>query len=189
MKDELAKIVSIITIAPVMAFLMLTFLYIFDKDVFREPVYYVIAVLSLTVFPVLAYPFQIMFPKLRKTGRDGQRKLAFIFAVIGYLAGLAVSYLLNAPRDDMMIMVSYAISGSILALFNLCHIKASGHACGVGGPCVLCAYFLGGCGWLILLLIPLIFWARLHMKRHRFPELIIGASISMISACIVINVM
>ena len=187
MKDKAAKIISVITIAPVMAFLMLTFLYVFDKSAFQRPLYYVIAVMSLTVFPVLAYPFQLAFPKLRKTGRDGQRKLAFVFAVVGYLIGLAVSYMLKAPREEMMIMLSYAMSGSILALFNLFHIKASGHACGVGGPCILCSYFLGGWGWLILLLIPLIFWARLHMKRHRFSELVIGASISMISACIVIN--
>ena len=106
-------------------------------------------VFTLFLFNIIVYNIPLLYGTtgeimIEKSGslNLGVEGTMAIGAVVGYLAGLAVSYLLNAPRDDMMIMVSYAISGSILALFNLCHIKASGHACGVGGPCVLCAYFL-----------------------------------------------
>ena len=187
MKDKLAKVISIITIAPVMALIMLLFLYIARHDMFGSPLFLLIAVLSLSVIPTLGYPLQYVFPVLREGGRDEQRKLAFISAVAGYMFGVIMAILLKAPVSYKMILISYALSGTVLALFNICHIKASGHACGVGGPAVLCSYFLGGYGWLVLLLIPAIFWARLHMKRHRLPELVLGSAISIISACVVID--
>jgi hypothetical protein len=47
----------------------------------------VLAVLSLMIIPVLAYPLQNVIPGFKGKGRDGQRKLAFIFTLFGYLAG------------------------------------------------------------------------------------------------------
>ncbi|MDV3429060.1 MAG: hypothetical protein LIR50_18870, partial [Bacillota bacterium] len=57
-------------------------------------------------------------------------------------------------------------------------IKASGHACGVMGPVLICIYFLGKYSWFFLLIIPIVFWSRLKMGRHTLRELLLGTSVS-----------
>ncbi|MGI5888858.1 MAG: hypothetical protein ACOX6J_05745 [Oscillospiraceae bacterium] len=184
--DKLAKIISIVTLVPCIALLSLILLLIWGPHSFRNVPSAVLYVFCLSVMPILAYPLQKFFPKYRDKGRDGQRRLAFIFALCGYTLGLAASLILHSPVEYLAIFMSYFISGVVLSIFNLLHIKASGHACGVAGQCVFCGYFIGGWGWLMLIFIPLVFWARLRMKRHKLLELVLGASISAVTTAVLI---
>ena len=56
-----------------------------------------------------------------------------------------------------------------LIIFNLLlHYKASGHAAGVSGPVVSMIYIFGIWAAPLLLLLPLITWARLAANGHSF---------------------
>ena len=79
MKEKSAKIIRIISIPPVMVSVMFIFLILFRYDIFNSPVDIVIDIAMLGVLPVLAYPISKLIPQLAEKGRDGQRKLAFIF--------------------------------------------------------------------------------------------------------------
>ena len=100
-----AKCVRVLTLAPIMAFLLLTIFFISDKtgEIFRGWWDFAAAAAFLVVMPLLAYPCQPLFPRFRDAGRSGQRALAIIFAVVGYIAGAVFAAATGASRTLLMI--------------------------------------------------------------------------------------
>lgn len=181
MKNKIAKLISFATVAPVMAFAMLTILYFFGSTPFHNLSNYVLAAVYLTLLPILAYPLQKVLPKFKDKGRSGQRELAFIMVILGYTLGMISALVFKAPAQYLMIYLAYFLSGAGLALINkLSKLKASGHACGVTGPIVMCIYLLGGYSWIFIILIPIVFWSRMKMGRHTLGELLLGMSVSVL---------
>lgn len=177
-KRKLAKIIRVITVAPVMALLLLIILYFTRDGFFGNTTNLVLAVVFLVVLPLLAYPVQPLIPYFKDKGRDGQRTLAMIGATIGYVLGLGSSLFLPMSDYLMVIYLTYLFSGISLVLLNkVFKIKASGHACGVAGPIFSLIYFLGP--WVLfgLLLLAAVYWASLLMGRHDKSELVIGSTV------------
>jgi Mn2+/Fe2+ NRAMP family transporter len=121
---KLSKIIRVVTVAPLMALLMLLILGSGDASFFGGLLHFLLAVIFLTIFPVLAYPLQPFFPSFKDKGR-GQRTLANYFAV-GLIGGCVSP---NPPGAGgcMRIYLSYGSRGS-------CHAgekgssPSSGHA-------------------------------------------------------------
>lgn len=176
--EKAAKAVRVCTVAPIMACGMLTWVFSAEPAVFDGTLNFVFGLVFLTVLPLLAYPLQPYIPKFKERGRSGQRELAMIFAVAGYLLGCIISFIRNAPGSLWVIYLEYLLSGLCILVFNKAfHLKASGHACGVGGPICLLHYFqlpilLPG-----VLLIFAVCWSSLKMERHTWPQLFGGACI------------
>jgi hypothetical protein len=176
--NKLAYIIRIITVAPIMALVMLLVLFICAPLVFGGTVHFILTVLFLTVFPLLAYPLQPLIKKYRDKGREGQRTLAMIFAVAGYILGFLFAVFLNAPKGVLTVYFSYMLSGLLVAVANkLVRYKASGHACGVAGPFILLVYFGQAVGYLGIPVLGLVFLASLYMKRHTLGQLLVGTAI------------
>ncbi len=174
-----AKTVGYITVAPVVAFGALTMLFFGAQKQFGNLTNYLLALFNLTILPLLAYPIQLIIPRLRAGGRAVQRKMAFVAAVLGYTLGIISAALLHASHGFWTLYIAYFSSGAVLAFINkVLKIKASGHACGVAGPVLMCVWYLGGFYVLLALMIPLVFWARLRQGRHTLRELVLGASTS-----------
>ncbi|BBB48382.1 hypothetical protein Pelsub_P1610 [Pelolinea submarina] len=145
---------------------------------FGGVLWYGISIVFLTILPISAYLLEHILPAYKTQGRKGERKLAFVMCIAGYVLGTIVGLLFHAPQGIQLLFVSYLVSGGLLALINsLIKFKASGHACGVAGPCVALIYFFGLKTWYVILLLIPVFWARIAMGRHTFKELISGAMI------------
>ena len=173
--QKLAKVISILTVAPLMALVLLSWLYCADPALFGGLFQYLLAVLFLVVLPILAYPLQKILPPFRSQGRPGQRKLAFLMAVLGYTLGIVCAAIARAPKALWLIYLTYFFSGILLTLLNrLTKVRASGHACGVAGPVALLIYMRAAPSLPMLLLLPLVYWARLAMKRHTPVDLVWG---------------
>ncbi len=175
---KLAYAVRVITVAPIMALVMLLVLYFREPDFFGGLIEFLLSALFLVVLPLLAYPLQPLIKQFKYKGREGQRTLALIFAVAGYFLGCLFAAVLGAPQNVWFIYLSYMLSGSFVALFNkVFRFRASGHACGISGPYMLLVYFgqpIGYIGFAVLLLV----WAvSLYMKRHTTAQFIVGALI------------
>lgn len=181
MKNKISKLISVISVAPLVALYVLTALYLHDQNIFGgNALWYGISLFFLTVMPLSAYLLEHVLPAYKNAGREGERKLAFIMCVAGYVLGTIVSFVFCAPLPVKMIFVSYLASGGILALVNsLIRFKASGHACGVAGPFVVLLYFWGAKIWYVILTLVPVFWARMRMGRHTLKELVTGAVIGM----------
>ncbi len=185
---KIAKFISVLTVAPFIGLLVLSWMWLNNPHYFAsQPNWYFISVSLLTLVPVSAYLLKYAIPSIRVKGRDGERKLAFIMAVAGYLAGVVVCQIYHGPRVVYILFITYFISGFTLLLLNrFAKIKASGHACGLAGPTTFLICLLGGTTWFTALLIPAVFWARLKLERHDMSDLIIGSLTGIIPAIVMV---
>lgn len=178
-KEKLAKTIRILTLAPLMALETLILLRLSRPQLFRGTWDLAFPILFLTILPLLAYPLQYCIPPLRRKGREMQRKLAILLAVVGYFGGAIWAVVSGAAAWLQVLMLTYLISGALIALFNrLLHIRASGHACGVSGPVLYLLGLLGGKALWGLLLMPLLWWASRVLKRHTGGQLLWGSALS-----------
>ena len=175
--DKIYLAIRKITVAPIMAAIMLTAFFIFTPEIFQSVFMYVLSLFFLGILPMLAYPMQKHIPSYKNKGRDGQRTLAMIFAVSGYVLGIAAGLFVHAPKGTILIYLEYLLSGMMILLFNKCfHKKISGHACGVFAPIGLFIYFkLYICAAIGIVIAVFVYIASLQTKRHTLPQLIGGS--------------
>lgn len=176
MKDKAASLIRTVSIPPVMITVLIIILYITKPDIFDNIFEVILAILFLGFFPVLAYPAQSCFPEYRDEGRDGQRKLAFIFTLIGYTGALLWSLLAKVSTSLPLITTTYFLSVIMLIIINkVLHFKASGHACSFTSPAIFLIYF-SGWKWGIICIVfaVLIWWSSVYLKRHTNQQLIGG---------------
>lgn len=144
----------------------------------------------LGILPLLAYPVQKHIPKFEHQGRKGQRTLAMIFAVAGYILCAAGLTILYAPAELWLICLVYLISGAVLLLLNKgLHIHASGHACGVAGPiALLCVFKLYGAAVIGGIAAILACAASIGIRRHTLPQFIGGFLIPIV-VCVGLSIL
>jgi len=183
--SKTAKVIRVITIAPFIAFILINMLYINQFKVYNNVGDYLIAVFTLVILPILAYPVQSWFNIFPSDKRRGQRKLAIIFSASGYIIGFIASILLKMSPIMKVLFFTYLLSGIFIVVFNFVFkINASGHMCGLSGPIAMIVYLFGY--WYVLLVIFLLFvvWSSLKLKRHRLSELFLGSVIPIVSLII-----
>lgn len=177
---KLGKIIRVLTVAPAMA-LLLAIGGFAKGNMFISWVDLLFTVLFLTVLPLLAYPLQPVIPHFKDKGRDGQRNLAMIFAVLGYVGGIIYSFAADSGLNLKMVFMTYLISG-VMILFSskVLHFKASGHACGIAGPMALALVLGLWIWWIYLPLFIIVCATSVKMKRHTFPQFIVGGIIPVV---------
>ena len=137
-------------------------------------------ILYLGFLPLLAYPLQSVTPHFKDKGRDGQRTLAMLFAVAGYIFCLVTNILASASAGMWIICLEYLLSGVLILVFNKgFHIKLSAHGCGSAGPIFLLLYFgLYLPAALMAVVTVLAYVASVKAKHHTVPQLIGGSAVS-----------
>ena len=188
--NKLTKIIRIMTIPPIMALCLFVTLYVCVPNFFGSPLLFALAIFFISVLPVLAYPLQPLIPSFKNKGRDGQRTLAMIFSVLGYLLGCLTNLFMDAPLTLWLVYLVYLFSGIFIFLFSkVFHFKASGHACGIMGPIAFLLYF--GVWGAVVGLVPYFaaLWASIKMKRHTLAQFLGGAVVPVAVLCFLSLVM
>lgn len=180
--------IRVISIPPLMVTYLLALLFFFCDGVFATTGEFITALAALAIFPALAYPVAAIVPSLRKGGRPMQRKIAFLFSVIGYIAGFVYALFAGFSKPVLTIFTAYLTSLLFLVLFNkVFKIRASGHACSVTSPMFFATYYFGPIALLpSALLYAAIFWASLVTKRHTVREFLLGTLVCVVSAGIAV---
>lgn len=183
---KMAKFVRVITVAPIMALLLITVVFVKTGDDF-EWIYYMGAVLGLCIIPSLSYPlekFGRFYGKSHQnlSERDAMRELSIYTSVIGYTLYTIFVMAFNQPPLVKQMALTYMFSGLLMFLMSIIFkIKASGHACGFIGPVVfLCCKV----SWWYALFFPVfifVVWSSLKLKRHTVMDIFYGAIIPIIS--------
>ena len=170
--------IRILTIAPILAFITFTVLHLVSPEITGSTLNYILAIIFICILPVLAYPLQPIVPCFKDKGREGQRTLAMIMSVFGYIGGLIAAFALEMPDVMQALLMTYFLSGILIFFFSkVIKIKASGHACGVAGPIAFLTYVYGAIALLGLPILAFVYWASLKMSRHKTSELIMGSLI------------
>lgn len=113
-----------------------------------------------------------VFTDLDVSRREQRPKLYVacgVFSIL-YLSGL---YLLNGPRILMLTIIGIIAGLGLMGAVNT-QIKASVHVATVASLTMALVIAYGGFYILLLLLIPLIAWSRVKIKRHTVPEALAG---------------
>lgn len=183
---KIFMVIRKITVPPIFAMAFLIVIYFMKPYIFTSVGQLICGIFFLGILPLLGYPLQKYIPYFKEKGREGQRSLAMIFSVAGYLLGTFIVFIKRASSELCIIYLEYLFSGIIMLLFNrVFHLKASGHACGITAPVLFSVYFsmfipavIGG-----LLVIPVLV-SSIQTKRHTMPQLLGGCMIS--AVCLVI---
>ncbi len=179
-------IVRVLSVAPILAAVMVIVLFVTDREIFRSPVTFGIMVATLGVLPLSAYPLQRFIPKFKDGGRPAQRTLAMIFAVIGYVLCTVLLLIFKATKQEMLICLTYLISGILILIINkVFKLHASGHGCGVCGPIpvlIVLGSYIAAAVYAISAIFVCI--SSVRSKRHSFPEFLGGAAVSVATAVV-----
>jgi len=138
------------------------------------------ALLFVSLIPLLSLFFYIPIKNEEtQVTVHRQRVASFVFMMVSYPAGWLILSLTHAPRIFTAIAATYTFVTLGLVIFNLIlHYKASGHAAGVSGPVASMIYIYGFIATPLLMLLPLVTWARLAAKGHNFWQTVVGATLS-----------
>ena len=190
MTEKLAKGFRIATIPPVLVTLLLSLLYASRLGIINTPHELLFGIIFLALVPASAYPLSGVIPSVRACGREGQRRLAFVTSIVGYILGVIYAYTADLSAEYKTLFVTYLVSVVILTFFNkILKIRASGHACGTFGPMLPAIYFLGW-QWLFpcSAICAGVIWSSLYLTRHTKNELFYGAlcSVSSFVICSII---
>ena len=182
--NRVYKIIRVATVPPLMASLLFVILGLYNITAWIDSW---LGVLFLGILPILAYPLQRFIPYFKDKGREGQRNLAIIFAVVGYIVGCTLALIFKAPKAVVLIYFDYLLSGILIAVFNkFFHLRASGHACGIVGPIAMLIYFgLYLPAAIGAIMTVFVFISSIKMKRHTFLQLIGGSTIT-VSALLIL---
>jgi hypothetical protein len=108
-----------------------------------------------------------------------QRVASFIIMLVSYPTGWLILALIGAPRIFTAVAAIYTFVTVGLIIFNLLlRYKASGHAAGVSGPVAIMIYIYGVIASPLLVLLPLVTWARLAAEGHNLWQTVVGATMS-----------
>lgn len=180
--QQIFHIIRKITVPPVFAVAFLFTFYAVYPLYFGSLWQLLFGILFLGILPILGYPLQKFIPPFREKGREGQRTLAMIFSMIGYLLGTIVSLIGKSSAELHTVYFLYLSCGICILIFNkLLHLKASGHACGITGPILLFFYFQMVVPAIIGMLFAIpVMVSSVKTKRHTALQLVGGCAIAVV---------
>ena len=173
--NKMAHVVRVVTIPPLMIATLLCMLYFAKGFSFASRIDMSVAFAGLVLLPVLAYPVWSVFGNKTSDKRKGQRRLAFIFSIIGYVCCFIYSLRFGtaAIRE---IFYTYFFTVILLALLNkVFHVRASGHAASSISPVVFStAYLTPTVTFSFGVLFAASVWASIYLKRHKWQDIMAG---------------
>jgi membrane-associated phospholipid phosphatase len=102
-----------------------------------------------------------------------QRPLLFFLSIVCSTLYLLTLFALQAPYLLIIVTSGVILGIIVLSIINR-HVKASIHVATLMSLVLTIALGYGGYWYLLLLLVPLVGWARLRTKRHTLTETIAG---------------
>ncbi len=103
-----------------------------------------------------------------------QRIILYPFVVFITLLFATVIYMFHGPSALIVASLLFIAALVILDVINI-RIKASVHVASVSAIVIGIIFLYGPSTYWMLLLIPLVAWARIYNKRHTLKETIVGA--------------
>ncbi|OPY23639.1 MAG: hypothetical protein A4E27_01446 [Methanobacterium sp. PtaU1.Bin242] len=103
-----------------------------------------------------------------------------LYFLLSYLIGAIVLYIISAPPITTVLMFCY-FSNTLLVLLISQFWKISIHSVGIVGPVIALIYVLGYVGLVFTVLIPLVMWSRVYLKKHSLSQVIAGACMAFAS--------
>jgi membrane-associated phospholipid phosphatase len=113
-----------------------------------------------------------------------QRPLPIVVALCSVLIGLALLFILGAPRQLLIVVAAMAV-GLVVSLVITLVWKISVHTGTVAGSIVILALIFGPAVLIFELLAALVGWARVELGDHTLAQVVGGGMIGAATAAVV----
>jgi membrane-associated phospholipid phosphatase len=186
--EKLAKAISLLGQPPFLAIVpFVCICMVLSDDLQKGIICSAASVFAATVLPVV----NIMFFSRKYNNSDRMdvvnkedRMQPLIAGVLGYLVGVILLYLLDAPWPATVLMICYTVVTAAVAVITP-YWKISIHTCGVIGPSLGLAFVFWPVGLLYLLILPPVAWSRYVLKKHTPMQLLMGALLGLVLTLII----
>lgn len=173
-KLNLANLISSITNPPFLAipvFIIINYTLLYEGDWLW---FSAVSIFFVSILPIITSFLWIKKKKLEADMPQREDRIyPLLLVILSYVIGVLVLYTIGAPQLTTVLMICYLNNTITLLLFSL-YWKISIHAMGTSGPATAILYLFGWPGLIFSLLVPLVIWSRLHLKRHTPAQLIVG---------------
>lgn len=122
----------------------------------------------------------LMFYQVRRGRRSNvdasnpsERPILFTFAVAGLVAGLGW-LLANDPQSFLVRGMLVSMVFLFVAAFLTRWVKPSLHVAFVALAATTLSLLGSAVGYLLVAVVPVVFWSRIALARHRIRELVVG---------------
>ena len=172
------KIVRILTVAPIICLITSLLLFFNNRSLYGSTLSFILSLIFLVVVPLLSYPVFYIVKPFRLKGRPFQRKLAIVFSYCSYIFVVIFSLIFHDSLQIIFYHLNYFLTATLIFLSTkFLHFNASGHAAGVAGPITFLSLFVSPWYAFGYLLLILVIYCSIKMKRHTILETIIGSLI------------
>ncbi len=176
-----AKIISAVTHAPLISIPVFILLNLTAGDPLKIVLYSLITVFVAAVAPIIIVRYYS-----KKFGNDDgdivrreDRGLPLIAGTICYLIATVLLYVTGAPWISTVLMFCYTFNTAAVAVIST-RWKISIHAIGMMGPSMALGLTYPPYGYLLLILLPFVMWARYVLRKHTPAQLVGGACLGVI---------
>jgi hypothetical protein len=155
-----------------------------------KPVQSVLVAAIAVVVPMAV----LMFLQVRRgrwsnvdASKPSERPVLFLVAVLGLVAALAW-LLLNDPKSFLVRGMLVVTAFLLLAAFLTRWVKLSLHVAFAALAATTLSLLGSPIGYALLAVVPLVFWSRLVLGRHRIPELLVGLVLGVVTGIVLVRV-
>ncbi|HLH63612.1 MAG TPA: phosphatase PAP2 family protein [Ktedonobacteraceae bacterium] len=151
-------------------------------------IYALITLFFLSVGPLIYVVIGVRTGKLSDfdVSRRSERAGPFLFGIISTSIGLLVLSLLHGPRDLQTALILTTISAVILMVTTLWW-KISIHASTMAGAATMLTVLYGLALLPLFLLLVLVSWSRVVLRRHTVAQVVAGSLLSIFLALVVLK--
>jgi hypothetical protein len=114
------------------------------------------------------------------------RIIPFLITLTSSIAGLFAVSFLGFPKEIQAVSWAIVLTGAIITVITL-FWKISLHAAGISAIITALIVFLGSPAVILALFVPVVFWARLTLRKHDIWQLLAGSGLSVFIMLFVLN--
>lgn len=176
-----AELISNLTHAPLLsipAFLSINYYFLNLKE------FLLISFTSIFFSALLPMMTMVIWSKKKNVDIDiparENRNVPLFIVILIYFLGFLVLIALNAPLLTSALMFCY-FSNTLIVYFINKYWKISIHSMGVAGPTTALIFAFRPVGFILGLILPLVMWSRVYLKKHTMNQVIAGAILGFLS--------
>ncbi len=180
---------NILAPAPIsLPFIVLIALY-HTRNVLQSMLYALLTLFFLCVGPLLYIVTAVRIGKISDmdVSRRTERAGPFLFGISSVLAGGLALIILHGPRNLQTVMIITAVSGIVMMVTTLWW-KISIHASSMGGAATILTAFYGAVMLPTFLLLVLVSWSRVVLRRHTVLQVVAGSLVSIALTLLVLKI-
>jgi membrane-associated phospholipid phosphatase len=151
-------------------------------------VYAAITFFFLSVGPLIYIVIGVRLGRLSDldVSKRSERFVPFFFSLLSVCLGGVVLVLAHAPASLITVVIAVAISGAIMMIITLWW-KISIHASSLAGVATILAAFYGVVMLPAFLLVILVSWSRVVLRRHTIAQVAAGSLLSIVLITLILK--